>query len=118
MSLGFTRKYKPKRTYYKTYLEKDIVDQVLKTFDEDPTCPLVKISEESGIPYKTIQYWRRRYNEDHNYKPGDLLGQHRRHFTLDEERKVVSFIRTQYINYCIMIKSKHLKKLYFLVGNH
>ena len=106
--LNFTHKWVSKRPYQKTYKAKEAVEEVFQKF-EDPNYNLADIANASGFPYRTIIYWHNRYVKDHSYRPGSLIGQHRRRFTQEEEENVACFIKTQYVNTGVPMHPKHLR---------
>ena len=115
MSLGYTKTFKPKRAYHKTYLEKDLVEQIFGTFELNDGTKLTQIAKESHIPYDTIKYWKKQYQKDHNYRSGSLIGQHLRIFSYEEEKQVALFIRNQYLDHGIPLKRKYLRKILFFL---
>lgn len=106
--LNFTHKWVRKRQYQKTYKAKDVVEEVFDKFD-DYKANLKEISDSSGVPYRTIVYWHRRYIKDNSYRPGSLIGQHRRRFTVEEESHVADFIKTQFVDSGVPVHPKHLR---------
>ena len=104
----FVHKWTPKRQYQKTYKSKDTVDEVFDKF-EDPSLNLADISRMSGVPYKTIQYWHNRYTKNKEYRPGELLGKHKRRFTQEQEANISEFITTEYLHNGIGMQRKHLR---------
>ena len=107
-SSPFVHKWEPKRQYHKTYKCKETVEEVFCKF-EDVNLNLADISRMSGVPYKTIQYWHMKYKEDKEYRPGSLLGRHKRHFTKAEEENISEFITTEYLHNGISMHRKHLQ---------
>ena len=115
MSLGLSHKYTEKKHHLKTFKDKALIKEIFDIFaNKDPKdYTLKQISEESNIPYGTIQYWHSKWKRDHEFSPGATFGQHKRLFSKNQEIQVADLIRTQYLQHHIMIRRKHLRRILF-----
>ena len=112
MSKEFRHKYPTKRKYTKYHLAEDTVNEVFEKFD-DPAWNLTDIATAANIPFQTIQQWFAKYRKDKYYRPGKLIGKHRRYFTEQQEEDIATYIRDNYINPGRAVKRKHLRLIIF-----
>lgn len=112
MSTHFRHKLVIKRRYIKAHEQKEIVEEVFKAFDAGKLT-LQKIAQETKVSYGTLQYWHSKWRKNKNYRPGGLIGQHRRIFSKQEEESIACMIKMQFIDYHVMIRRKHLRRLLF-----
>ena len=112
MNRVFHHKFHVKRNYNKYHLDEEVVNEVFEKF-EDPAWNLSDISRASNIPFHTIQQWYAKYRENKDYRPGKLIGQHKRYFTTEQEEDIVQYIRENYIQPGKGVKRKHLRLVIF-----
>ena len=107
----FSHKLKIPRAYVQAYKDEQLTNEVINKLKEQNHPTLKVISQESGIPYGTIKFWNKQLQEDPNYIPGLLIGQHKRLFSKDQEENIADMIKTQYIKHGIMMQRRHLRKI-------
>lgn len=112
MSNAITIKIYVPRRYIKAYENEELVNQVFDAFKKNEL-KLKEISEMSGIPYGTIQFWHNKFVANPTYRPGKAIGQHRRIFTPEQEENIAQMIKEQFIDHHVIIHRKHLQKLLF-----
>ena len=110
MRTSFVHTHIPKRKY--TKYQPEVVEEVFQKFGETGWT-LMEISQESNVPYPTIQKWFYEYRKDSTYRPGQKIGQHRRYFTKEEEESIASYLRDNYIKPGKAVKRKHLRLILF-----
>ena len=112
LSSQFRHKLVTKRPYIKAYTDEEVVEDVFQAF-ANKDLSLKQISENSGVNYDNIRKWHSKYLKDQNYRPGKLIGQHKRIFSIEEEEEIANMIKLQFINYHVIIRRKHLRLLLY-----
>ena len=115
MSLGLSHKYVEKKHHLKTFKDKVLINEIFTIFNtkSPKDFTLRQISNESNIPYGTIQYWYAKWKKDNSFMQETSFGQHKRLFSKPQEMEVADLIRTQYLQHHIMIRRKHLIRILF-----
>ena len=111
----FTRSFKRTRKYTKYYQDHKLVKQVLAFFALHPKRDYVlrDVARKTGIDEKVMSKWRKAYEADNSFVPGDAIGYHRRRFTRVQERAIADFLRIQYIKTEKIVRRKHLRSIFF-----
>lgn len=111
----FTRSFKRTRKYTKYYQDHKLVKEVLAFFALHPQRDYIlrDVAVKTGIDEKVLSKWRKAYEADNSFVPGDKLGYHRRRFTRVQERAIADFLRIQYIKTGRIVRRKHLRTIFF-----
>ena len=112
MATRFRHKLVIKRRYIKAYEDDEVVEDVFNAFKKGDLS-LKDISEGSGVKYDNIRKWHSKYRKDQSYRPGKVIGQHRRIFSENEEDNIADMIKMQFIDHHVMIRRKHLRLLLY-----
>ena len=80
---------------------------------QDKNWTLTDIANSSNIPYQTIQQWFSKYIKNKDYRPGNMIGQHKRYFTKEQEENIATYLRDNYIKPGKGVKRKHLRLIIF-----
>ena len=104
------KKIKFKQKYYS---DATLVKEVFAAFEqlEDGNITLKMIIEQSQIPKDTIYYWHRKWEKNHEYRPGINFGKHLKLFDEKQERAVADFLRIQYIIPGVLVRRKHVRRI-------
>ena len=107
----FTHCFKPKRQWHHYHDDKALVSEIFQAFDMG--IKLQEIQAFTNVPANLLSKWKKKYEKDPKYRPGEQYGVWRRKFTIEQEQAVADFLRIQYILPGIVVKRKHLRALLF-----
>ena len=92
--------------------QRQTVQEVFEKF-EDREWTLTDIAKASNIPFHTIQQWHAKYCKNKEFRPGKLIGQHKRLFTPEQEKHIAEYLVNNYIKPGRGVKRKHLRLILF-----
>ena len=103
------------RKYTRYYQDRKLVKEVLRFFATHPRKSYVlrDIATKTGIDENVLSKWRSAYEIDNSFVPGGRKGQHRRNFTVVQEKAVADFLRIQYVKTGRIVRRKHLRNIMF-----
>ena len=113
--MNFSHQYHEKRKYRRYHQDHQLVDEVLKFFDEhdEKEYTLVELGKSTNIDPKVLSKWRTAFKKDHSYRPGGRFGYHRRRFTRVQEIAIADLLRIQYVLPGVIVRRKHLREMFF-----
>lgn len=102
-----------KRGSYNDYSKyNDVIPAVLQRLLNTKRGDIMKVHEETGIPYSTLSHWHQQLCKNTHFNPlNPKYGYHRKIFTDDEEDSIADFILKNYINEGLHFTDEDFKEI-------